>query len=306
MKALEIQDLKKSYNNKEVLKGVSFDIDQGDFFWLLGYNGAWKTTLIGILTDLVTKNKWLVKVFGEDIDKNISKAKKYIWVVPQEFNFDMFMKVRDILLTQAWFYWVPLDEAKNRVWSILEKLNLLDKIDTPAMRLSWWMKRRLMIARALMHQPKLLILDEPTAWVDVELRKLMWEFLTELNNNGTTILLTTHYLEEAESLCNRIAIINEWEIIENANKDQLLRKLKEENVILQLNDELHSIPDGLENFNPVLVNATKLELIYDNQLYNINDIILTLNSKWIRISNITNKSNRLEQLFLKLTKKWTI
>lgn len=302
MKAIEIINLTKSYKDKLVLNDVSLNIEKWDFFWLLWHNWAWKTTLIWIITDLVKKNKWTVKIMWNDIDKHFTIAKKHIGIVPQEFNFDIFMKVKDIILTQAWYYWVPYILAVERLKSILEKLNLRDKRDQTARVLSWWMKRRLMIARALIHDPDIIILDEPTAWVDVELRKSMWEFLTEINQNWKTILLTTHYLEEAEKLCNKIAIINNWIIIENSFKNELLWKLQEEIIIIELNKNIDTIPDWFKDFNPILINWNRIEITYNNKLFTINDIILILEQQGIKAININNKTNRLEQLFINITK----
>lgn len=212
MKALKIKKLSKKYWDLHALKDINFEIKEWDFFALLWVNWAWKTTIIGIVTDLVKKTSWSVEIFWIDIDKDFEKAKSLVWVVPQEFNFDVFMKAWDIIVNSAWYYWMSKKEAISRAEEVMKALDLWDKKDTQSMKLSWWMKRRLMIARALVHKPKLLILDEPTAWVDINLRKSTWEYLKKLNKDWTTILLTTHYLEEVEQLCNRIALIDKWEI----------------------------------------------------------------------------------------------
>jgi len=245
MKALKIQNLKKSYKKLEVLKWINLTIERWDFFWLLWKNWAWKTTTINILTDLVIKTSWEVKVFWTSIDKSFSEAKSMIWVVPQEFNFDIFSKLIDIVVYQAWFYWISKSVAKERSEELFKKLWLWDKRNEMAKDLSGWMKRRLMIVRALIHKPKLLILDEPTAWVDVEHRKDMWEFLVDLNKSWTTILLTTHYLEEAEMLCNNIAIMSNWKIIKEWSPRELLKWLNEEDIVLYLKWWLKEIPDTL-------------------------------------------------------------
>lgn len=302
MKAIKIENLSKNYGKNKVLKNINLEIQQWDFFWLLGHNWAWKTTMIWIITDLVKKNTGKVEIFGTDIDLDFPLAKSYIWVVPQEFNFDIFMKVEDIVLSNAWFYWVDFKEAKKRLDPLLEKLNLLDKKSSTSRMLSWGMKRRLMIARALIHQPKLLILDEPTAGVDVELRKSMWDFLIELNKQWTTILLTTHYLEEAEQLCNKIAIINKWEIIENTDKKTLLAKLKTQDIVIDLSQDLHEIPDWLKDLTPILIEPNRLQLNYDIEKYSINEIVWLLDKLWLKVTNLSNSSNRLEQLFIKMTK----
>jgi ABC-2 type transport system ATP-binding protein len=281
---------------------VTFDIEKGDFFALLWYNWAWKTTIIWILTDLVRKNSWKIKVFWNDIDKNSIKAKKCIWVVPQEFNFNIFEKVKDIPVNQAWYYWIPKKVAIKRTEKYLKQLWLWDKRDNEAIELSGWMKRRLMIVRALIHEPKLLILDEPTAWVDVELRKTTWEFLKKLNKSWTTILLTTHYLEEVEALCNKLAIINQWKIIKNTTTKDLLKTLNEETIILDLKDKLKSIPKKF-------CKKYKAELILENEIkialkdsQTINELVLDFEKENIKILSFRNASSRLEQLFINLTK----
>lgn len=301
--AINIKDLRKKYGDLEVLKGINLEVEEGDFFWLLWHNWAGKTTMIWILTDLVLKTSGKVEVFGHDLDKDKNAVKLHIWVVPQEFNFEMFGKVINVPVTQWGYYWVPYKEALKRTQELLTKLQIWDKKDATPMSLSWWMKRRLMIARALVHQPKILILDEPTAWVDVELRKLIWEFLTDLNKKWTTILLTTHYLEEAEQLCNKIAIINKGQIIENTNKKKLLQKLTQSTIIVECEWSLQELPAELEKFDATLDKENHtIELTYTTADYTLNDIIDILIKNWVKITNISNKTNRLEQLFISLTK----
>jgi ABC-2 type transport system ATP-binding protein len=302
MKALEIKNLKKSYKDKKVLKWVSFDIEQGDFFALLWYNWAWKTTIIWILTDLVEKNSWKVKVFWNDIDNNFNEAKKCIWVVPQEFNFNIFSKVKDIPVEQAWYYWVSKKIAIERTEIYLKELWLWDKKDNSAMELSGGMKRRLMIVRALVHNPKLLILDEPTAGIDVELRKSTWDFLKKLNKGWVTILLTTHYLEEVEALCNKLAIINEGKIIKNTTTKDLLKSLWEEVIILESREKVENIPVGLvKKYKAEALEDTGIKInLKKNHL--VNDLINDFDKHEIKISSFKNESSRLEQLFINLTK----
>jgi len=233
--ALTIRQLRKTYaNGFAALKGIDLDVAQGDFFALLGPNGAGKSTTIGVICSLVQKTGGTVEVFGTDIDANFPLAKRHLGVVPQEFNFNHFEKVGDILVTQAGYYGLPLALARERAQKYLHRLDLWDKREQPARNLSGGMKRRLMIARALVHEPRLLILDEPTAGVDIELRRSMWGFLQEINAAGTTIILTTHYLEEAESLCRNIAIIDHGEIVENTSMKQLLRTLDRETFVLDV------------------------------------------------------------------------
>lgn len=302
MKALEIKKLNKSYGDKKVLKWVSFDIEQGDFFALLWHNWAWKTTIIWIITDLVRKNSGKIKVFWNDIDKNFNEAKKLIWVVPQEFNFNIFSKVKDIPVDQAWYYGISKKIAIERTEKYLKELGLRDKKDSQANSLSWGMKRRLMIVRALTHEPKLLILDEPTAWIDVELRKNTWDFLKRLNKSWVTILLTTHYLEEVEALCNRLAIIKDWKIIENTNINDLLKKLDEEVIILDLVDDNKDLPLGLIKKYKI-ENISKNEIrIFFKKKHTINDLVRDFDLHSIKISSFRNDSSRLEQLFINLTK----
>lgn len=300
-KALSIKNLKKVYGNKfEALKGVDLEIEQGDFFALLGPNGAGKSTTIGILTSLVNKTSGEVKIHGVDIDEDFSTAKTFIGVVPQEFNMNWFEKVEDIILTQAGYYGIPLKESKPRCEELLKKLDLWDKKDNKAMFLSGGMKRRLMIARALIHQPKLLILDEPTAGVDIELRRTMWEFIKDLNkNHGTTIILTTHYLEEAEELCKNIAIIDKGVIVENTSMKKLLKKLEVQSITLDVKDDLEEVPKS-KDFNISLIDSTTLQILLKKG-QSLNELIKTLDNQGIEVDSMRNTSNRLEELFLSLT-----
>lgn len=277
-KVLEIQDLRKNYGKLEVLKGVNLEVEQGDFFALLGHNGAGKTTTIGILTSLVNKTSGTVKIAGINIDENFSEARKYIGVVPQEFNFDIFSKVWDICMFQAGYYGIPKSVAEERVEFYLKKLELWDKKDAKAKELSGGMKRRLMIARALVHEPKVLVLDEPTAGVDVELRQTMWEFVNELNREGVTIILTTHYLEEVEQLCKNVAILTGGEIVKQSSVKDLLKGLDEEVFVLDLQDELHEVPKRFQGYNATLVDSHTLELTVKAQ-ESVNEIFSVLSEK---------------------------
>lgn len=301
-KILEIKDLKKSYGKLEVLKGVNLEVQEGDFFALLGHNGAGKSTTIGIMTSLVNKDSGLVKIGGVDIDENFSLAKQYIWVVPQEFNFDIFAKVINICVFAAGYYGISREIALERAEKYLTKLGLWEKRDSKAKELSGGMKRRLMIARALMHEPKILVLDEPTAGVDVELRKTMWEFIRQLNAEGTTIILTTHYLEEVEELCRNVAILTGGEIVHQGSVKKLLSTLDEEVFVLDLKHELAEIPKRFAQYNPVLVDPTTLELTVKAD-ESVNEIFAVLSEKGVEVLSMRNKSNRLEQLFLKLAKQ---
>lgn len=301
-KVLEIKNLKKTYGKLEVLKWINLEVQEWDFFALLGHNGAWKSTTIGVMTSLVNKDSWLVKIGGIDIDKDFSRAKKHIWVVPQEFNFDIFSKVWDICMFQAGFYGIPKKIAAQRVELYLKKLELWDKRDSKARELSGGMKRRLMIVRALVHEPKILVLDEPTAGVDVELRKTMWEFIGELNKSGTTIILTTHYLEEVEQMCRNVAILTGWEIVKQSWVKELLKDLDKEVFVLDLKNKLEKIPKRFKDYDAVLPDKHTLELTVKAK-ESINDIFSVLSEKGIEVLSMRNKSNRLEQLFLKLAKK---
>jgi len=302
MNAIEIKNLKKTYTNKfEALKGVNLEIKKGDFFALLGPNGAGKSTIINILCSLVNKSSGLVKINNIDIDKDFNKAKSYLGVVPQEFNFSIFETVEQIIMQQAGYYGVDKEVAKNRCDLLIKELGLEDKRKSISRMLSGGMKRRLMIARALIHEPKILILDEPTAGVDIELRKSMWKFIKKINKEGTTIILTTHYLEEAEELCENIAIINNGKIIVNSPKKTLLNKLNSQILILELKNKCY------EKINSSKFNYIKIdELTYEvkiNKKDSLNDLFDDIKKQKMEISNLKNKSNRLEELFLDLTKK---
>lgn len=300
--AIEISDLKKRYDNGfEALKGVDLTVNKGDFFALLGPNGAGKSTTIGILCSLVNKTEGKVSIFGVDIDKDFAGAKQFLGVVPQEFNFNVFETPFNIIVTQAGFYGIPYDIAVPRAEKYLKQLGLWEKRNNPSMQLSGGMKRRLMIARALIHEPQVLILDEPTAGVDIELRRSMWEFIKELNDNGTTIILTTHYLEEAEQLCRNIAIINKGEIVENTSVKSLLKTLSQETFILDLANTIES-DVKVAGFNvKTLADGHSIE-VEVSKGQSINDIFLALNEQGLTVLSMRNKSNRLEELFVKLTK----
>lgn len=300
--AIEISDLKKRYDNGfEALKGVDLSVKKGDFFALLGPNGAGKSTTIGILCSLVNKSGGKVSIFGIDIDKDFAGAKQFLGVVPQEFNFNVFETPFNIIVTQAGFYGIPYDVAAPRAEKYLKQLGLWEKRNNPSMQLSGGMKRRLMIARALIHEPQVLILDEPTAGVDIELRRSMWEFIKELNDNGTTIILTTHYLEEAEQLCRNIAIINKGEIVENTSVKSLLKTLNQETFILDLASNIDS-PVDIPGFQvKTLADGHTIE-VEVSKGQSINDIFVSLNDKGLQVQSMRNKSNRLEELFVKLTK----
>ena len=302
MYALEISNLKKTYeNNVHALKGIDLKVKQGDFFALLGPNGAGKTTTIGVITSLVTKTGGKVSIFDQDVDRDFAKAKSFIGVVPQEFNFGVFEKVIDIVINQAGFYGIPKSVAIPRAEKYLKKLGLWDKRNTISRSLSGGMKRRLMIARALVHEPQMLILDEPTAGVDIELRRSTWSFLQELNESGVTIILTTHYLEEAEYLCNGIAIIDGGEIVENTTIKKLLTKLSQETFILDLSQPIDSIPK-IDGCNVKKIDDLTLEVSAPKSL-NLNFLFETLTSNNVLVTSMKNKANRLEELFLSLVKK---
>lgn len=299
--ALSISNLKKTYGNGfEALKGVSLDVEAGDFFALLGPNGAGKSTAIGVICSLVKKTAGQVKVFGIDIDQDFSAAKCELGVVPQEFNFNQFEKVRDILLVQAGYYGLPRALAEERADKYLKQLGLWDKRDTPSRMLSGGMKRRLMIARALVHEPRLLILDEPTAGVDIELRRSMWEFLREINAAGTTIILTTHYLEEAESLCRNIAIIDGGNIVENTSVRSLLKTLNSETFVLDLREPLVGEVPVIDDFSVRLIDPLHLEVdVVKGRV--LSDVFTALSGAGIGVVSMRNKTNRLEELFVSLT-----
>jgi ABC-2 type transport system ATP-binding protein len=299
MQALSLRKLSKTYGTGvHALKGIDLDVAQGDFFALLGPNGAGKTTAIGIVSSLVTKTSGTVSVFGYDIDTDLETAKACLGVVPQEINFNQFEKVSTILVNQAGFYGIPRRIAKQRVEHWLMKLQLWDKRDAISRTLSGGMKRRLMIARALIHEPRLLILDEPTAGVDIEVRRSMWEFLRQINEAGTTIILTTHYLEEAETLCRNIAIIDEGRIIENDRMATVLRKLHSEVFVLNVRNPVAVAPD-LPGYAVAIAGDGSLE-VEVKKGQNLNDIFAALSARGIEIVSMRNKANRLEELFLRL------
>ncbi|WP_394247649.1 ABC transporter ATP-binding protein [Vibrio profundi] len=302
MYALEIEQLRKTYaGGFEALKGISLQVKKGDFYALLGPNGAGKSTTIGVISSLVNKTSGQVKVFGHNIDKELELAKQNLGLVPQEFNFNQFETVEQIVLQQAGYYGVQKQLAKERAQKYLTKLDLWEKRNERARNLSGGMKRRLMIARALMHEPQLLILDEPTAGVDIELRRSMWEFLQEINSEqGITIILTTHYLEEAEMLCRNIGIINKGELIENTTMKDLLGKLHVETFILDL-EEGASEPklDGVNS--QVMVNGS-LEIEIDKTL-GLNSIFSQLTEQGIKVLSMRNKANRLEELFVSIVRE---
>ena len=297
--ALKITGLKKTYQGGLVaLKGVDLEVQQGDFFGLLGPNGAGKTTIIGIITSLVNKTAGSVSIFGHDLDADPAAAKACLGLVPQEFNFNMFEPVVEVVANQAGYYGIERKESFERAEKYLKHLGLWDKRQMMARNLSGGMKRRLMIARALVHEPKLLILDEPTAGVDIEIRRSMWTFLRKINAAGTTIILTTHYLEEAESLCRNIAIINEGELIENTTTKQLLNTLHMETFVLDLESPLSELPD-IENQKLVQRDETTIEAdICRDQ--SINTLFEELSRRNIKVLSMRNKTNRLEELFLSL------
>ncbi len=302
MHALSVRGLTKTYSNGvQALKGVDLDVEQGDFFALLGPNGAGKTTLIGIATSLVNKTSGSLSVFGYDIDRNIEAAKSCIGVVPQELNFNQFESPETIVVNQAGFYGIPRAVARVRAERYLKQLQLWDKRDKMARALSGGMKRRLMIARALMHEPRLLILDEPTAGVDIEVRRSMWDFLREINSNGTTIILTTHYLEEAETLCRNIAIIDGGHIVERDQMSSLLRRLHTETFVLNLRNALVEAPQ-LAGYPTTLVDGHTLEVEVSKE-QSLNDIFMRLSALGIEVLSMRNKVNRLEEIFIRLVEK---
>lgn len=302
MIALHVQDLIKTYKNGfAALKGVSFNVEQGDFFALLGPNGAGKTTLIGMVCGLINKTSGKLFVFGHDTDEEPGKAKACIGLVPQELNLYAFEKVEDIVVTQAGYYGLASKLAKERAQKYLKRLDLWDKRHLQTRMLSGGMKRRLMIARALVHEPALLILDEPTAGVDIEIRRATWDFLQEINQQGTTIILTTHYLEEAESLCRNIAIINNGQVIENTQMKLLLNKLHIETIILYLQSPMLT-PVDLNGYIHRVVDDMTIEVdIQSTQ--NLSELFQILFMRGISVSRMKNKTNRLEELFMKLILK---
>lgn len=297
--ALSIKQLEKTYDNGfEALKGIDLEVEEGDFFALLGPNGAGKSTTIGVICSLVTKSAGKVSIFGHDIDTHFSDAKKEIGIVPQEFNFSQFETVYSIVVNQAGYYGLPRSLAATRTEKYLKKLGLWDKRNTQGRMLSGGMKRRLMIARALIHEPRLLILDEPTAGVDIELRRSMWEFLKEINAKGTTIILTTHYLEEAESLCRNVAIINNGNIVENTSVKALLKTLNKEVFILDTRESL-SVAPAVNGYKLALIEEHCLEVEVEKGR-SLNELFEVLTSQSIHVVSMRNKSNRLEELFVSL------
>jgi len=298
MKALSITNLHKTYPNGVVaLKGVNLNVEQGDFFALLGANGAGKSTTIGIISSLINKTSGDVCVFGHDIVAETSLAKSCIGLVPQEFNFNVFEPLEEILINQAGYYGIPRHIARQRAEKYLKQLQLWDKRREMARELSGGMKRRLMIARALVHQPKLLILDEPTAGVDIEIRRSMWEFLKQINKEGVTIILTTHYLEEAESLCNRIAIIDQGVTKEQTDMKSLLASLNNETFVLDLNTHNQQLPDSVEGCEMHLLDDKTIEVTVAKK-HSLNELFKTLSEHGIDVMSMRNKTNRLEQLFM--------
>ena len=300
--ALEISDLKKVYSGgTEALKGISLNVNEGDFYALLGPNGAGKSSTIGIIGTLVTKSSGSVKIFDFDIDEDAAMAKSILGVVSQEINFSQFEKVIDIVTTQAGFYGITRKEAKPKVKTMLERLGLWDKRNDQARTLSGGYKRRLMIAKALIHDPKLLILDEPTAGVDIELRREMWSFLKEINDNGTTIILTTHYLEEAEQLCRNIGIIDHGEIVVDTTMKDLLSRLDVQGFVLDLEKPLETEPK-IEGFELRLEDSSTIVTAV-NKNTSINSLFNELNKIGIKVKSMRNESNRLEELFIEMVKK---
>ena len=300
MHALEIKNLIKTYaTGVQAVKGIDLTVEQGDFYALLGHNGAGKSTTIGIISSLVNKTSGSVKVFGYDLDAQKTQLKQQIGLVPQEFNFNQFEKVVDVLIQQAGFYGIPLKEAKVRAEMWLKKLDLWEKRTHLTRELSGGMKRRVMIARALMHNPKLLILDEPTAGVDIELRRSLWDFLRELNQQGTTIILTTHYLEEAENLCRNIGIIQHGKLIENTSMKSLLAKLETEIFVLDLQNMPQNRPLVIEHYPHKLLDENTLE-VEVQRAQGLTNLFTQLTTQNVEVLSMRNKSNRLEELFLKM------
>lgn len=297
--ALSIRGLTKVYDSGlTALQGIDLEVKQGDFFALLGPNGAGKSTTIGIITSLVRKTSGSVVVFDHDIDVDFAAAKRQLGLVPQEFNFHNFEKVFNIVADQGGYYGLPRELSMQRAEKYLRKLGLWEKRDDPARILSGGMKRRLMIARALVHEPRLLILDEPTAGVDIELRRSMWEFLREINAQGTTIILTTHYLEEAESLCRNIAIIDRGRVIENTSIKTLLKRLRKEHFILDTREEVAATLD-LSRFDGKVLDTHSIEVEIEKG-ESLNDLLADLSARGVTVTSMRNKANRLEELFVEL------
>ncbi len=302
MIALSLKNLTKTYRNGvQALKGIDLDVEQGDFFALLGPNGAGKTTAIGIVTSLVNKTAGSATVFGHCLDTHPELAKSCIGLVPQEINFNQFEAVETIVVNQAGFYGIPRPLARERAAKYLKQLQLWEKRSAMARSLSGGMKRRLMIARALVHEPRLLILDEPTAGVDIEVRRSMWDFLREINAQGTTIILTTHYLEEAESLCRHVAIIDEGRIVERDRMSNVIRKLQTETFVINLRNSI-AAPPPLPGYHVKLTDDHTLEIEVARE-QNLNDIFARLSASGIEVLSMRNKVNRLEDFFMKMVDK---
>ena len=302
MKALSIKNLTKTYaNGNQALKGIDLAVEEGDFYALLGPNGAGKTTAIGIIASLVNKTGGDVEIFGHNTDTELEAAKACLGIVPQEINLNLWEKVGNIVLNQAGYYGIGGKLARERVEKYLRALRLWDRRDDPARSLSGGMKRRLMIARALVHEPRLLILDEPTAGVDIEIRRSMWDYLREINVAGTTIILTTHYLEEAEALCRNIAIIDEGRIIEDARMSEILRRLHREVFVLSVEGELSEAP-ALKGFETRLREDGELE-VEKGPDTDMNDLFAELNANNIQVASLRNKANRLEEMFMHLVER---
>ena len=302
MRALEIKNLTKTYkNNVEALRGINLSVERGDFFALLGPNGAGKSTTIGIIASLVNKTSGSVSICGTDVDDNFPLAKSKLGVVNQEFNFSQFEKVIDVITAQAGYYGVDFKTATEKAESYLKKLGIWDKRNSIVRELSGGQKRRVMIIKALIHEPELLILDEPTAGVDIELRRSLWDFLIDINNAGTTIILTTHYLEEAENLCRNIAIIDEGQIIENTKMSNLLQQLENQVFSIETNSKL---PENfsIEGFDTQVLDENKFTVIVPKDV-TINDLFDKSELRAIKVANMKNQTNRLEELFLNLTAK---
>ncbi|RUR18096.1 ABC transporter ATP-binding protein [Legionella sp. km535] len=301
MLALDIKQLSKTYTNGvQAVKGIDLSVNTGDFFALLGANGAGKSTTIGMITTLVNKTSGTIKIHGYDLDADPEQAKSCLGLVPQEVNLNIFENPIQILLSQAGYYGITRQEALPRAESLLEQLGLWDKRKSIVRQLSGGMKRRLMIARALIHQPKVLILDEPTAGVDIEIRRSMWEFLTRTNEEGTTIILTTHYLEEAEQLCKNIAIIDKGVIIKNSSMKALLQTLRHQTFIFNTETPISALPD-IPSFKTTVIDANTFELRVDNNI-NLNEVFNVLTQHGITVHSLRNKTNRLEELFMDLIK----
>lgn len=301
--ALVINDLRKKYaDGPEALKGVSLTVNDGDFFALLGPNGAGKSTMIGILTGLVTKTSGTVSVYGHDLDRDPSGVKSCLGVVPQEFNFNVFETVMNTVCFQAGYYGIPRDVALPRAEKLLKSLSLWEKRDQAGRALSGGMKRRLMLARALVNEPRLLILDEPTAGLDIELRRALWDFLIDLNNNGTTIILTTHYLEEAENLCRNIAIIDEGSLLTMEPIEQFLKKLEAQTLVFELAQDCEQAPELGDNMRATLVGPRRLEIRVAKGT-TFNQVFTALDESQLEVEGMRNKSNRVEELFIDLVGK---